>query len=840
MMRVDNKRVVRELAGRDYRGDLLGNALVILAVALTTLLVTVVFVIGGSYYQSLKKRLVATEGIMADIQLPSPTEEQIEKARTLPEILYAGLRVECAAIEEFQGKAKDIHLFYSDRVCFEEQCIPAYAYFEGSYPEKEDEIALSERSLKALGIEEPEIGMELSLTVSQARGEETIQEGVFSLTGFYRDFTEEGSGYVSEALCQKSGVTSTDRWLGYLNVSLKNPIYTDAEISKLQQEIGLEPNQAFNYDMWIFPTFVQNLVSLGSLLLLLFSCGYLFIYNVLYLSINQDVRHFGQLKTIGMTNRQIQSYVKLRMLWNGTAGILLGLGLGILSSNVAVPGLMKYFTSASYRVELASANPLILLGAALFSGFTVWRGSAAPARIAGKLSPVAALGYQGGSLEKRGKKKREGRMRSTILGMAVDNLFRDRKQTGIILLSFVTALTAFLTVSVLVRGNDPKRSLNASYTYDSRATVSDAVALLRTDQNPEHFLNEEDIEKLKAIDGVKEVRPLYTEPIRMEYDKAVYDPYFQQLEETAAMAGYYVGYQENPEDGYYLDCRLIAIGEEELEANQDWIEGEFDKEDFLAGKTAILGSSIYASSDCLLIQPLQFTIPGQGGEDSHCIRATAKMKDAEAVRNTMTPYSPSMLPDLLVSESYLRSLVEEPLMEAITIRYEKPFDEEIDDAVREVFADKKSVSVDTKMDSYQEKKASEEEIRLLGNTLGVFLAALALLNFGNMMAVGISNRKREFATLKSIGMTGKQIRELLILEGAGYGTLAFALTVVVGIPISYFIFRGLSVWDHMPYQIPVLVNLAVLLLTYGFCILIPLALYGLGGKDSIVEELREE
>ena len=179
-------------------------------------------------------------------------------------------------------------------------------------------------------------------------------------------------------------------------------------------------------------------------------------------------------------------------------------------------------------------------------------------------------------------------------------------------------------------------------------------------------------------------------------------------------------------------------------------------------------------------------------------------------------------------------------MEAITIRYEKPFDEEIDDAVREVFADKKSVSVDTKMDSYQEKKASEEEIRLLGNTLGVFLAALALLNFGNMMAVGISNRKREFATLKSIGMTGKQIRELLILEGAGYGTLAFALTVVVGIPISCFIFRGLSVWDHMPYQIPVLVNLAVLLLTYGFCILIPLALYGLGGKDSIVEELREE
>ena len=81
-------------------------------------------------------------------------------------------------------------------------------------------------------------------------------------------------------------------------------------------------------------------------------------------------------------------------------------------------------------------------------------------------------------------------------------------------------------------------------------------------------------------------------------------------------------------------------------------------------------------------------------------------------------------------------------MEAITIRYEKPFDEEIDDAVREVFADKKSVSVDTKMDSYQEKKASEEEIRLLGNTLGVFLAALAVgLIFGVSPASRASRMK---------------------------------------------------------------------------------------------------
>ena len=74
-------------------------------------------------------------------------------------------------------------------------------------------------------------------------------------------------------------------------------------------------------------------------------------------------------------------------------------------------------------------------------------------------------------------------------------------------------------------------------------------------------------------------------------------------------------------------------------------------------------------------------------------------------------------------------------------------------------------------------------------------------NYIHMMAAGVQNRSGELAALESIGMTQAQLKQMLMLEGAGYALLAEAASLAVGLPVSYAVFQGMNRY-HMTYSFP--------------------------------------
>lgn len=56
-------------------------------------------------------------------------------------------------------------------------------------------------------------------------------------------------------------------------------------------------------------------------------------------------------------------------------------------------------------------------------------------------------------------------------------------------------------------------------------------------------------------------------------------------------------------------------------------------------------------------------------------------------------------------------------------------------------------------------KNSENQITVLGGSLGIIIMLLAVSNYLNMMSESIQNRSKEFAILESVGMTRKQIKK---------------------------------------------------------------------------------
>ena len=92
----------------------------------------------------------------------------------------------------------------------------------------------------------------------------------------------------------------------------------------MQQEISIDNRQIISADYDTIESFCRTVICLVILLMMIFVSGYLFIYNALYISISKNIRYYGQLKTIGMTSRQLKRIIVLQALWNSLAGIPAG------------------------------------------------------------------------------------------------------------------------------------------------------------------------------------------------------------------------------------------------------------------------------------------------------------------------------------------------------------------------------------------------------------------------------------------------------------------------------------------------------------------------------------
>lgn len=79
--------------------------------------------------------------------------------------------------------------------------------------------------------------------------------------------------------------------------------------------------------------------------------------------------------------------------------------------------------------------------------------------------------------------------------------------------------------------------------------------------------------------------------------------------------------------------------------------------------------------------------------------------------------------------------------------------------------------------------------RLVGGTLCVILALIGILNFINSMMTSILSRHKELAMLQSVGMTGNQVKRMLMYEGIGYSVLGLLSSLILSIVGSLTVVR---------------------------------------------------
>ena len=883
-MKVSNGKTIRRLGWRSMKAARTRNLIAVLAIALTTVLFTSLFTIAMSINDGFQQSNFRQMGGFSHGGFKYLTEEQFEELRDDPRIAQWGLRRFLGMPTEVPFNKSHVEVSYADaNYAHWAFCDPV----EGRLPEEgTDEAATDTAVLELLGIE-PEIGAKFTLTFD-VDGRTTTQ--TFTLSGWWeRDEAIVASHVLIpesrvDAVLDEVGVTppGSNGMIGTwnLDVMLKSGSrHIEQDLSQILADHGYQSETAgddyidtgvnWGYTGAQLSDNLDPIVvaAIAAMLLLIIFTGYLIIYNVFQISVTNDIRFYGLLKTIGTTPRQLGWIIRQQALTLSLAGIPLGLIAGWLVGGRITPAIVSQLEGI---VPMTSVDPVIFLGAALFSLVTVLLSCRKPGRVAARVSPIEAVRYtEGGTIKRKQKKGRKG---VSLLSMAWANLGRSRGKTAVTVTSLSLAVV-LLTVTVnFANGFDMDK-------YVSNFTASDfIVADAGKFQNsvldfiPDMAVPQSVIDDISAQGGITDSGVIYGQTFgALEY---VTEDWFRQNKErfyTSEQMDNLIRLTGRNEEGlladriqlsgmspFALDHLTVLEGDLSglYEPGSRKIAAVYADDDYgsadLSSHWARLGDIITVRyvEETAYVDPdtgIAYASPEDVPAGANYVVQPVKYRDVE--------YEVAALVTVPSAFSYRYYGADEFVLNDQTFIQDSgtsdvmyyAFDTtgEANDAMEEFLRDY-TENVNPQFD-YESKAlyAAEFEgmrsmFQLCGGALSFIVGLVGVLNFFNAILTGIIARKREFAVLQSIGMTGKQLKTMLVYEGLFYAlgaaVISLALTLVLG-PVA-FTAVGSLFW-FFTYRLTLTPFLIVVPVFALLGVLVPLAVYRSVSRSTIVERLRE-
>lgn len=881
-MKVANRKIIRRLSIRSMRAAFMRNCIAVAAISLTAILFTSLFTITASMGYAFEQSNFRMVGGYSHGSFKYLTEEQVDELKGDPLVKEYGKRLYLGMPVETPFDKNHVEISWCDRNeakwMFLEPAV-------GRFPEEGTrEAATDTKVLSLLGVE-PELGAEFTLTFP-VDGKETTE--TFTLCGWW-DYDEVViANHIlvprsrAEEILEKLDTKGADGMTGLYNldIMLKNPNHIEEDMKDILERHGYQNENRSLGDNYIATGVNWGYISAqsgkmdplavaavaGILLLTVFS-GYLIIYNVFHISVSNDIRFYGLLKTIGTTGRQIRRIIFIQAMALSGIGIPIGLILGYGIGALLTPVVLGQLNTV--KADTLSVNPLIFVGSAVFAWITVLLSCRKPGKIAAKVSPVEAVCFT----EPVGAaaKKRKAAKGASLPKMAFANLGRHKGRTSVTVLSLSLAVVLLNIVVLFTGGFDLDRYVSKNIVTDFIVGNASYFQVGTGFHNADDGLPEEVIEQLgkqEGITGGGRVYGKYT-PV-MEY---ITQEYFRDINRrwnTEEELDQIVEKREKNEQGL-VEERVQLLGMEPFVLDQlTVLEGDLSGV-YEPGSNKI--AAVYTAND--------YDIPDM---DSHWARPgdTVLMRYVDEYEYYDLDSGEILDPDTLKeNQDYgMRAAVyrdvEYEVAAAVTLthslgyRYygadefimnDKTFTrdtgtdcvmlytfnaEDDKEAALENYLKDYTTRIMPQID-YESKQSYMEEFLsfrniflLMGCVLCFIIGLVGILNFLNAVLTGILARKREFAVLQSIGMTGRQLKTMLIYEGLYYTVGSAGLAMLLCIPLSPLAGKMLTgMFWFFTYRFTVLPIVCVIPLFVLLGTAVPLVVYHFAAKHTIVERLRE-
>lgn len=848
MIKVANKRTIRHIADTSFRTDRMRNLFAIVAISLTTVLFCGLFTIAGSLMASLENSTMRQVGTSAHGTFKNLTMEQYKTLSAHPDIRAISYTVVLGVAENEELAARQTEIRYT------KDELAARMNFSmpttGKLPEAKNEVAADTLVLEKLGVP-ARLGETVTLTYSVC-GEEYTES--FVLSGFWDgDIIMSASQvWVSKAYAEKilsryglSGemegadykrqdIQEADNGIGTIQaeVNFRNSWNIESKLKRIITESGYSAEDIAYGVNWAYED--GSSMDAGTMLgmcmavLMIMLSGYLMISNIFLISVTKDVRFYGLLKTIGTTGKQIEALIKRQAMRLGLIGIPIGLIVGSIAGGMLTPIIFGILNTDMVKVSI---RWWVFLFAAVFVWVTVSVSIRRALKTASHVSPIEALRTTDAADNR--KKRQKAGQKISLWKMAWENVERTPKKTIFVTLSLSLSLIILNGAYTIANSLDMNAYLSQMISHDfvlgDAAWFNINAAYVNQDTISDRFL-----EKLSAQAGIESLEKVYFSEERCRLDEHWADM-AERMKDKLQIEGNWLSYVQEEIDSGYATYHVYGIDDAVWEDLTVW-SGEINLEKLHSGNYAVV--SPYDTEGKLSAYEVGDTIEVfcKEGESKSCeIIAVAGIPYNISIQHT----HPVDINIFIPSEVFLAQVENKcPMVVTLDVA-----DEKLD--AMELFLSAYRNSEDRNMQYTSravymaEYAATQRTYKLVGTAAGALLACIGIANFANTSITSIITRKREFAVLESIGMTVRQQRRILILEGISYMFLTYGFTWTIGSLLGRFgLTLMLSGSQYFVVNFTIMPSVICMPLFLLIAAVIPLLSRKYVNNESLIERLR--
>lgn len=738
---------ITKIAKNNIKYNKSKSILIILTIFLATTLLSSVAMVGLDWTEVNKRNVIQYYGSYHGLY-GRVDETKYEKIKSHADIDSTGIINGIGAMKEYEDETK-IALAYVDENAFK---FNSFKLVDGKLPVNKNEIAIDDMALKKLGYEE-KLNQTIEIEYEDyASGEIVIKD--FIVTGITKS-SESAQVKKSYSIIVSNDYMNSTRDMSKENFNvfftLKNGdnMYADdmeMMIGEIGESFGIKKVYIAVNENYINlskpdPSVITSIVVICLVIIL---SSILVIYNIFYLSIITKVQEFGKLRAIGATKKQIKKIILKEGMYLSVIAIPLGLVAGYIISEV----IAKYLLLSDVSVS----KWLTALAIGLISIITVYVSLIKPMKVASKVSIVEAVKYNGESTTK--KKTRKGYDYINVSRLTKANLSSNKKRTYVTLLSLTLSGILYIVVSCALSSMDAEKMAKLHSSHDIVIRLDNYTFGDKTSPNTElnilqkkNLLSDEFINELKKINGVKDVEVtsnmIKSEILNLELEEDFYD---------------IIGIDESAEN--------------DLEDMELYLQdGEIDLEKLKSGEEMILNFSMYADMyDIKVGDILSFEL--YDGED--IIKKDFKI---QAITD-----GPGVF---VIHNNIMDKLVKTNTRHSIGLTIEKNAYNEVKAYVESLVKANENLN-----GSYIDVEIASSELaikitKIMGYSLVVLIGVIGFINLINSMITSIITRKKELGMLQAIGLTNKQLVQMLNKEAMFYTSFMLIGSLTIGNIIGY-------------------------------------------------------
>ena len=797
----DTSAVVKKYAKRSMRKSRIKTLLSVLTIMLSVALLSgFILSVVGMATETKRELQTANHAIYYNIN-----DKQIEELRQDNRIADSRIYIQAGNTQVDDYLMIPVYIEQKDSNIAVEELV------EGQYPIGLYDAAVDKAYLSRLGLP-AELGTKITIPFYDGSSE------TFTVVGLTDNGSTERaySLYCSEKYAHTGSQFETS--VTALTVQLADAAQMSSEnfketVQKIGTDYGITA-QYSDYNDGFAASLEPNqedimIISIFSIAVLFVS--YLVIYSIFYIYVQNQIREFGQLRTMGATPKQIKTILRTQGKLLCILGTILGLIIGGTAAFLFKPDGWSWLNTALVSV---------LIFGLVYA--MVWLALSKPAKIAGSVSPIEAAkstGYQSAQLY---SKKLHRRI--TPFSMAVMGSSRNRRKWVVTVLSLGVAGIMFMGGTTLLSSLDMERFARQGLLEYGEFEINLSRNAVRNDphgvtgvqlNNP---LNDDLIQNITQIEGVKEVTEYKTLEAKFEYNHASRkDKLVPFTSEQQKILKQYLSVGT-------IDYQSMVENKEILVLRNEYADYVFDWT-FQVGDTVK-----FRWFDGQSYQETEYTITGEISDEIFKDPLGGKLFGKTGF---------FLLPDQLLQKMVVPNFnFNSHLLISINDFSLEP---EVREKMNSLMETIPTVTMETLHNLYQDSEAMYQRTSLVIWGLSSFIMLFAVINLINTLIATTLSRKHEFSTLRSIGMGKKQLQWTIQWEGILLAFWNIGITLVAGTAVGYGIVHYLNSVgdDSWVWQFPLVYFIGYAIISIILPMIISAVIIHILQKKSIVEQLRE-